>query len=100
MNKNNAKDFLPLVQALAQGKEIQMRNCHDQWQDSVELELCYPASRYRVKPEPRHWWAVWHSQAIRPDGVAIWLYPSEDEAHASIGVGYPLEVIHFVEVIK
>lgn len=53
MNKNNAKDFLPLVQALAEGKTIQLRTDDgSRW-----VDLCAPAfngnpAEYRIKPEP------------------------------------------------
>ena len=56
MNKDNAKDFLPLVQALADGKTIQ----HDKGIIWVDLDSTkgggiyfneYPV-KYRIKPEP------------------------------------------------
>ena len=58
MNAENAKDYLPLVQALADGKIIQYKsNLHNQWVDTKNSYLLDPASRYRVKPEPREWTA-------------------------------------------
>lgn len=96
MNKDNAKDYLPLVQALAEGKEIQMLNCHDQWQDSVELELCYPASRYRVKPEPRRWWLV-KANSDRYQSVAY----TDPQSAAHLKTLYPdSEIIEVLEVLK
>lgn len=53
MNKDNAKDYLPLVQALAEGKTIQLNSGHG-WEDVDYLApFSYEAERYRVKPEPR-----------------------------------------------
>lgn len=66
MNKDNAKDYLPLVQALADGKTIQFmpqgedistQNFpRDKWTDLPEprgVNFFSPANRYRIKPEPR-----------------------------------------------
>ena len=57
MNKDNAKDYLPLVQALAEGKTIQ-RNVNlgplgsPKWEDSDDLCFDWPSLVYRIKPEP------------------------------------------------
>lgn len=53
MDKNNAKDFLPLVQALADGKTIQYRpSPMDSFADVNELRLSSGPERYRIKPDP------------------------------------------------
>lgn len=65
MNKNNAKKFLPLVQAMAEGKDIEiMRQTNRtvvgcRWETTETISDGIPASRYRIKPEPRkprEWW--------------------------------------------
>lgn len=57
MNKDNAKDFLPLVQAMAEGKVIQEWSygeaCEKVWTDVDIVECSGKPSRYRIKPEPR-----------------------------------------------
>lgn len=58
MNASNAKDYLPLVQALAEGMVIQEKVWTDvgkwEWRDTVEVDLFrYTLSEYRIKPEPR-----------------------------------------------
>jgi hypothetical protein len=59
MNKENAKEFLPLVQALAEGKIIQWKRYADEggeWEDfehDVEIQFCNDLEDYRIKPEPR-----------------------------------------------
>ena len=55
MNKYNAPEFLPLVQALADGKTIQKNiiGSHDTWEDCVNVDFLLTASDYRIKPEPR-----------------------------------------------
>ena len=54
MNKNNAKDFLPLVQALSKGKTIQCWQVgNGSWEDKKEVEFnAISFESYRVKPEP------------------------------------------------
>ncbi len=56
MNASNAKHYLPLVQALAEGKVIQI-NTVDGWEDlRGEISLCFAPDQYRIKPEPREIW--------------------------------------------
>lgn len=52
MNSSNAKQFLPLVQALAEGKTIQIRDPYkgDVWEDGFNVEFSFGPERYRVKP--------------------------------------------------
>lgn len=52
MNKETAKDFLPLVQALAEGKTIQYFD-GESWNDAASLLLAGEPKDYRIKPEPR-----------------------------------------------
>lgn len=60
MNKENAKDFLPLVQALADRKTIQFNDGGD-WVDVENLNTdSYNPDEYRIKPEPRTF-KVWRS---------------------------------------
>jgi hypothetical protein len=57
MNKENAHLYLPLIQALAEGKMIQI------WMNAGWMDVAYvvdirwdlPPESYRVKPEPREW---------------------------------------------
>jgi hypothetical protein len=55
MNKGNAKDYLPLVQAMADKKTIQWKSDEGFWEDIDEIEFCMydDPSCYRIKPEPR-----------------------------------------------
>ena len=52
MNKDTAKDYLPLVQALAEGKTIEYRDSDDAWIDCELPTFNQHSSRYRIKPEP------------------------------------------------
>lgn len=53
MNQQNAREYMPLVQALANGVTIQ---CNDrgEWVDVKSLYTdVYGPDEYRIKPEPR-----------------------------------------------
>ncbi len=66
MNSKNAAQYLPLVQALADGKMIQYHRQADQtWIDPQDVEFIGPPERYRIKPEPRRIVC-----AINQDGTA------------------------------
>ena len=59
MNEDNAKDYLPLVQALAEGKVIQSRMFSaDPWRDCHHPDFTMEISNYRIKPEPREKWFI------------------------------------------
>lgn len=52
MNKDNAKYYLPLVQALSEGKKIEAKSFNG-WYPCDELNwLCHHSS-YRIKPESK-----------------------------------------------
>lgn len=60
MNKENAHLYLPFVQALADGKTIQILDCGE-WFDLDLLSFDATPSEYRIKPESRKW-TVWIDQ--------------------------------------
>lgn len=69
MNASNAKDYLPLVQALADGKVIQ-GNCGGEWKDDDYPSFSSPPSYYRIKPEPSEIWVTHYYNGqvfIHPD---------------------------------
>lgn len=51
MNKENAHEYLPLVQAIADGQTVQVQGGDGNWYNSKLINT--PPSRYRIKPEPR-----------------------------------------------
>ena len=53
MNKYNAKDYLPLVQALADGKNIE-RDLLGLWVSCEDFLFTESPNCYRVKPEPEY----------------------------------------------
>lgn len=68
MNKSNAHLYLPLVQALTEGKTIQVRNGFDEWKDMPEPSFTIEPYRYQIKPAsfpPKPDSCEWHN----PDGL-------------------------------
>lgn len=55
MNREQAKEMLPIIQALAEGKHIQLKDRIGNWMDIdfINVELCNP-NVYRIKPEPKY----------------------------------------------
>ena len=53
MNKIEAKEFLPMVKALADGKIIQIKDKYDEWKDLKAPSFCEEVCNYRIKPEPK-----------------------------------------------
>lgn len=56
MNASNAKDYLPLVQALIEGKTVQYRLLGEEWSTGGDVDFSLPPDQYRIKPEPREIW--------------------------------------------
>lgn len=56
MNASNAKDYLPLVQALVEGKTVQYRLLGEKWSTGGDVDFSLPPDQYRIKPEPREIW--------------------------------------------
>lgn len=79
MNKDNAKDYLPLVQALADGKTIQRDfGTGIGWEDTEDPSFIYGPGCYRVKPEPRERWVVEYT--AKSGSLRMWVYETETEA--------------------
>ena len=79
MNKDNAKDYLPLVQALADGKTIQYSASliSPAWADREKPNFYSEPEYYRIKPEPRECW-------IRFGANDVILQTARDENNAHI----------------
>ena len=95
MNASNAKDYLPLVQALAEGKVIQLKQAFEKWFDVDEVFFNADISSYRIKPEPRE---VWINRF--PDGHdGLTWYETEEAAHRAYGRVGAIQV-RYREVIE
>ncbi len=98
MNAQNAKDYLPLVQALAEGKELQHRlkhrlNIDPKWSDIQDPNFSFPPENYRIKPEPRRWFISFGQER------AI-VFTSLARATMQAGSTEVSELVEVVEVLK
>jgi len=100
MNKDNAHLYLPLVQALADGKVIQVSAGFKSarvWSDLENVEFTESPGRYRIKPEPREWWLV-----LDPKGRIWATFESEDAARDVSGkhLAANFPIVHVREVTQ
>lgn len=77
MTKNNAQQYLHLVQALADGKTIQMRaGCNNNWADKDDILFNLDPECYRIKPEPikQEFYYVVHNATTLDIGPYLYAY--------------------------
>ncbi len=91
MNKDNAKEYLPLVQALAEGKVIQSKFA-DGWEDLDVVSFDLAARCYRIKHEPREIWVNTYPGGDR------YLHDSAEDAASYADVNVATR--HYREVIE
>jgi hypothetical protein len=102
MNRSRAKELLPIIQAFAEGKEIQWQfddepNKHT-WRkvkDEDGVAECRPDIVFRIKPEPE----VIYVNKLEHD-VEVFKYSSKQEAEmaACETWGYEYVAKKFIEV--
>lgn len=63
MNRTQAKRLLPIMEAFANGKDIEYLSDRSQWR-AVGETVYWDAACYRIKPEPQKFWVVWHNNAV------------------------------------
>ena len=54
LTREESKSFLPIIQAFAEGKTIQVNEGEDDWRDLDVLQFNYDVDRYRIKPESKY----------------------------------------------
>ncbi len=57
MNRSEAKELLPIIQAFAEGKEIEFRSkgFNEEWKELKQIPgLSYDSFEYRIKSEPKY----------------------------------------------
>lgn len=56
MDRKQAKELLPIIQAFTEGKEIQAYNLlTNKWYDKYEcIDFSAESPKYRIKPEPKY----------------------------------------------
>ena len=59
MNRERARELLPIIQAFAEGKAIEYKTYSEKWVPLPDPPAFYGDSEYRIKPEPREFWIWW-----------------------------------------
>lgn len=54
MNRQEAKELLPVIQAFAEGKTLQFKNSFEDWIDCDNIMFNRPPKDYRIKPSPKY----------------------------------------------
>lgn len=54
MNRQQAKDMLPIIQAFAEGKSIEFKDSYGKWIKSDLLAFDLSLKDYRIKTEPKY----------------------------------------------
>lgn len=54
MNRQQAKDLLPIIQAFAEGKIIEFKSAFGKWTACNDALFNYPPEDYRIKPEQKY----------------------------------------------
>lgn len=82
MNIDEAKAILPIIQAFAEGKVIQMKE-DGKWKTYDTYSFTSPAELYRIKPEPIEL-ELWYNDA---NGATCAVLPNDKEQDW-VNVGY------------
>mgnify|MGYP004454227905 CR=1 FL=1 len=54
MNRTEAKELLPIIQAFAEGKTIEFKNCNGNWDNCGNALIPGFHKEYRIKPESEY----------------------------------------------
>ncbi len=71
MTKEEAKQWIPLLQAFAEGKVIEYKgSSYDTWTDITEKFSFQDVSCYRIKPEPKY--RLWKPEEVPVGKIIKW----------------------------
>jgi hypothetical protein len=101
MTRDEAREFAKLVQAYADGEQIQFHFDDGEWRGLSDPDFySRTMDSYRIKPEPREWWVL-----MDRNGQVGDLLFSLAAAHCEIdkkmlhGVRAPYTIVHVREVM-
>lgn len=100
MNKHNAHLYLPLVQALAEGKTLQIKGVIDNsWVDLPNVAFGDRPERYRIKPEPKKVYIIRSCDGAIIDTLNCQRYAAQRVAfHNNTGRRAPYTLEEYVQV--
>ena len=96
MNREQAKKFLPLIAAFAEGKTIQYKRYDGVWSD-IPDPIWEPVTEYRIKPSPMITYVNVYPTGLRGGPQVGGTYDSIDSAEANRSrtkAGYIMELVH------
>ncbi len=96
MNKDNAGQFLLLVQALHEGKTIQVYDIIHGWTDIKEIKFDSSPESYRIKPEPKL--RPWKPEEVPVGALFRSEYWGKGSAALILGVSADKEQINYISV--
>lgn len=64
INKHNAKEYLPFLQALVEGKDVEFLTGNGEWVKNTNFSFSFPPERYRVKEPLLEAWANVYSKSV------------------------------------
>ena len=78
MDRNKAKELLPIIQAFVSGEEIQVRSAGVtfKWEDTNQIFI---GDKYRIKPQPIEIWCM-----VKSDNHCMGNFNSEINCHNQI----------------
>ena len=94
MTREDAKKLLPIIEAFANGENIQIQVSDSKWSD-IESPSFNAGSSYRIKPKPREFWVNEYTK-----GVGDYLYKSEVIAVNDAENDEYIKTIHLIEVLE
>jgi hypothetical protein len=92
MDREHAKDMLPIIKAFVDGKEIEFKSDIAGWVSLPSLQFIHAPDRYRIKPEKRKVDVWLNVYAKNPQCV----HASRAEADASRGPGR-IACLHIIQ---
>ena len=64
MNRKRAKELLTIIEAFANGEEVEFREASENWTSSETVSfMAYDSTHYRIKPKAREFWLNPDSQS-------------------------------------
>jgi len=97
MNRDRVKQLLPIIQAFAEGKNIEYYLGDGSWVKATNIDFSDNLESYRIKPEPE----VIYVNCLK-NNIEVFKYPTRTEAIDAACVTWSYDYIakKFIEAIE
>ena len=92
MTREDAKKLLPIIEAYANGEDIQIFR-GGYWEEDEVYNFSGSLDHYRIKPKPREFWINKYKQGI------VFLHETKEEAVKAGHGSNEYETIHLIEIL-